>query len=143
MIANSGDNIPGSIEKVLSSPDSLKWEAAIKKELQSLRSKGTWRVEDLPDGTKALDSKIIFDLKLNANGNVDKYKAGLVVKLYQERTVSDSYAPVIGFSATRLSLACLQKRAFVHHSDVKTAYLNGKFDDNEVVFMNPQKGIEL
>lgn len=86
-----------------------------------MRYKGAWLVEDLQDGTQPFDSKMIFDLKRNADGTVDTYKAPLVVKLYQKRAMSASYAPVIDFSAICLALACEQKRAFVHHLDVKTA----------------------
>lgn len=56
-----------------------------------------------------LDFGFIFAQKQKADGQIDKYKARLVVKGFQGGYVEHVYAPVVDFLATRVALACLEK----------------------------------
>jgi hypothetical protein len=47
----------------------------------------TWILVDRPIHKKVIGMKWIFKTKLNANGNINKYKAGLVVKWYSQNQV--------------------------------------------------------
>jgi len=38
----------------MSIPASLKWEEAMKEEMESLKHNGTWEIMDLPPGRKAV-----------------------------------------------------------------------------------------
>jgi len=43
--------------------------------------------QDLPTGRKAINSRWVFTVKLNADGSVERYKARLVVKASHELLV--------------------------------------------------------
>lgn len=50
------------------------------KEYQSLIQNNTWKLCDLPEGKKPIDSKWVFRTKRDISGVVTKYKARLVAK---------------------------------------------------------------
>ena len=55
-----------------------KWQEAMKEELMTIEKKNTWQLTDLPKGHKAIDMKWVYKIKVNANGEIDRYKARLV-----------------------------------------------------------------
>lgn len=68
----------------------------------------TWILIDRPIHKKVIGVKWIFKTKLNANGNINKYKARLVVKWYsQEPGIDfiDTFAPMSRLNTIKLLLA--------------------------------------
>ena len=61
-----------------------KWKQAMDAEIQSIERNHTWSLTALPIGAKAIGVKWIYKTKLNELGEVDKYKARLVVKGYAQ-----------------------------------------------------------
>jgi hypothetical protein len=59
----------------------------MKEELTMIEKNETWILVDRPIHKKVIGMKWIFKTKLNANGNINKYKAGLVVKWYSQNQV--------------------------------------------------------
>lgn len=112
------------------------------KEVESIEKNGTWKLTKLPDGHKVIDLKWIFKLKRDASGKVTKHKARLVAKGYvQEHGIDyeEVFAQVTRMETVRLLLALAAKNSWqVHHLDVKTAFLNGDF--NEEVYVAQPKG---
>ena len=62
----------------------LFWEEAIKSEIDSLVSNKIWELTDLPKSCKSISSKCIFKKKLRADGSIDKYKARLVIRGFDQ-----------------------------------------------------------
>ena len=60
----------------------LKWREAMNIEIQAIEKNKTWELTTLPHGAKSIGVKWAFKTKLNEKGDVDKYKARLVVKRY-------------------------------------------------------------
>ncbi|KAL8108660.1 hypothetical protein AgCh_024935 [Apium graveolens] len=56
------------------------WKGAVKSEIDSIVSNGTWELVDLPPECSTIGCKWIFKRKLNPDGSIDKYKARLVAK---------------------------------------------------------------
>lgn len=54
-------------------------------EMKSLQKNQTYELVKLPKGKKALKNKWDFKLKKNADGNIVKHKARLVVKGFQQK----------------------------------------------------------
>lgn len=109
----------------------------MKNEMESIERNGTWELTDLPQGHKEIGLKWIFKLKKDADGNIVKHKARLVVKGYvQEKGVDfdEVFAPVTRLEIARLLLALAAKDSWeVHHLDVKTAFLNGEISEEVYV----------
>ncbi|CAN0884979.1 Retrovirus-related Pol polyprotein from transposon TNT 1-94, partial [Linum grandiflorum] len=113
------------------------WKEAADSEIQSIMSKHTWELVDLPKGCKAIGCKWIFKRKLMTDGSVERYKARLVIKGYSQKSgldFFDTYSPVTKISTIRVlfALASIFNMA-VHQMDVKTAFLNGEL--NEEIYM--------
>jgi hypothetical protein len=76
------DDIPTSITEAYASPDADDWKEAIRSEMDSILSNGTWELSELPFGCKPIGCKWVFKKKLRPDGTIDKYKARLVAKSY-------------------------------------------------------------
>lgn len=74
-----------SVEDAMSAKDKPKWVEAMKNELESLSKHGTYDVVDPPKGRKMETFNWVFDIKRDANGKVQRYKALLVATGLSQR----------------------------------------------------------
>ncbi|KAK1648712.1 hypothetical protein QYE76_066517 [Lolium multiflorum] len=84
MIVDNNDEDPATYEEAMMSPDSNKWQEAMKSEMGSMYGNQVWTLVDLPDSRKAVENKWIFKRKTDADGNVTVYKARLVAKGFRQ-----------------------------------------------------------
>jgi hypothetical protein len=80
----------------------------MKEELTMIEKNETWILVDRPIHKKVIGMKWIFKTKLNANGNINKYKARLVVKWYSREPgidFIDTFAPMSRLNTIKLLLA--------------------------------------
>ena len=81
--------------------------------MEAIERNNTWELTKLPEGAKKVGVKWVYKTKLNENGEVDKYKARLVVKGYaQEYGVdyTEVFAPVARMETVRLVVAFAAQR---------------------------------
>lgn len=87
----------------------------------------------------------MYKTKLNELGEVDKYKAMLVVKGYaQEYGVdyTEVFAPVARMDTVRMIIAVAAQNGWgIHQLDVKSAFLHGELE--EEVFVEQPQGYEV
>ncbi|GJT41206.1 retrovirus-related pol polyprotein from transposon TNT 1-94 [Tanacetum coccineum] len=60
-----------------------------KAELNALEKNNTWELTSLPAGHKAISSKWVYKIKYKANGTIDKYKARLVIRGFDQQEGRD------------------------------------------------------
>ena len=136
------DDTPRTIEEAYSSPDADYWKEAVRSEMDSIMSNGTWEVVDRPYGCKPVGCKWVFKKKLRPDGTIEKYKARLVAKGYTQKEGEDffdTYSPVARLTTIRVLLALAASHGLlVHQMDVKTAFLNGELE--EEIYMDQPDG---
>jgi hypothetical protein len=89
-------------------PDSVKWDTAMKIELEMLKKNDTYELVPLPAGRKSIGVKWVYKIKLNPDNSINKYKARLVAKGFFQRqgiNFHETYAPVAKMASIRLLLA--------------------------------------
>ena len=62
------DDIPRTIEEAYSSPD------AVRSEMDSIMSNGTWEIVERPYGCKPIGCKWVLKRKLRPDGTIERYK---------------------------------------------------------------------
>ncbi|KAK1605662.1 hypothetical protein QYE76_029335 [Lolium multiflorum] len=142
MIVDNNDEDPATYEEAMMSPDSNKWQEAIKSEMGSMYDNKVWTLVDLPDSRKAVENKWIFKRKTDADGNITVYKARLVAKGFRQIQGVDydeTFSPVAKLKSVRILLAIAAFFDYeIWQMDVKTAFLNG--DIEEELYMVQPKG---
>ncbi len=134
---------PSSYSEAMKSEDAEKWKEATNKEYQSLIDKNTWTKCKLPKDRQAIGCKWVYRVKLNKNGEVERYKARLVAKGYSQKEgidYNETFAPVLKYKSLRilLSIAAI-KDMEVKQMDVETAFLNAPM--REEVYMKQHRSI--
>ncbi|KAI5116724.1 hypothetical protein M0805_004183, partial [Coniferiporia weirii] len=133
---------PKHWKDMLKRPDSAKCIQAASEEIQALVHNGTWTVEPLPHGRKAVGCRWVFKLKQKADGSIDRYKARLVAKGFSQRPGMDfdqTFSPTAKWAALRtiLALAALEDLC-LFSVDISNAFLNG--DMEHEVYMDLPEG---
>jgi hypothetical protein len=122
-------------------PQKGEWEAAIKSEYDSLASPKTRIVVPCPAGRKLVDSKWVFKLKRDTNGQIARYKARLVARGFtQEKRVDyhETFAPMVRVVSIRTLLALAANNYWeVEQLDVVTAFLEPHIEE---IYMRQPEG---
>lgn len=133
---------PKTFTQALQSEHKSDWIDAMQSEIDSLKKNDTWELSELPNGREAIDCKWIYKQKMDAKGNLIRYKARLVARGFTQKYGTDYdevFAPVARQATFRTLLAIASKeKMHVRHLDVKTAFLNGKL--KEQIFMKQPPG---
>jgi hypothetical protein len=136
------EDTPTSISEAYSSPDADLWKEAVRSEMESIMSNGTWEVIDRPYGCQLIGCKWIFKKKLMRDGTIERYKARLVAKGYTQKEGEDffdTYSPVARLTTIRTLIAMAPSYGLIiHQMDVKTTSLNGELD--EEIYMDQPEG---
>ncbi|KAL0353420.1 UNVERIFIED_CONTAM: Retrovirus-related Pol polyprotein from transposon RE2 [Sesamum angustifolium] len=119
-----------------------KWVEAMNQELTALEKNDTWDLVELPPGKKAIGSRWVFKLKLNPDGSVQRHKARLAAKGYNQIEgidYFDSFSPVAKSVTVRVFMALAVAKGWpLLQLDVNNAFLHGHLD--EEVYMLPPEG---
>ncbi|KAK1618528.1 hypothetical protein QYE76_024045 [Lolium multiflorum] len=130
---DNNDEDPATYEEAMMSPDSNKWQEAMKSEMGSMYDNKVWTLVDLPDSRKAVENKWIFKRKTDADGNITVYKARLVAKGFRQIQGVDydeTFSPVAKLKSVRILLAIAAFFDYeIWQMDVKTAFLNGDIEE--------------
>ena len=137
---------PTTIDEAKMRPDWPRWEEAINAELKSLEDAHTWNVVECPRNTNVISCKWVFKIKKNAAGEIDKYKACLVARGFTQQysvNYDETYAPVARLASLCLILAIASRQDWdIDVFDFHSAFLNGKLDDNKIIFMELPPGFD-
>ncbi|KFK27477.1 hypothetical protein AALP_AA8G388700 [Arabis alpina] len=118
------------------------WTAAMTEEMDTFKETGTFSLVPYQSNMNVLGCKWVFRTKLLADGDLDKLKARLCAKGFNQEEGIDyleTYSPVVMTTTVRtvLHTATTQKWT-IKQLDVKNAFLHG--DLTETVYMHQPAG---
>lgn len=138
------DDEPRSFDEAMKSGEKVEWERATNSEYDSLMKNQTWILVDKPEKQKVIDNKWVFKVKRNPNGSIERYKARLVARGFNQQygiDYEETFSPVVRFTSIRTILAIAAKNRFVMKQfDVTTAFLYGELEEN--VYMQQPIGFD-
>lgn len=105
---------------------------AVNEEFESLQKNQVWTFTKLPPERKTIGCKSMFKVNYNADGDMEKYKAYLMVKGFTQRLETDfseTFAPVVKYTSRTLLNVALSKDLNIEHLESKTVFLNGDLSE--------------
>ncbi|KAH9076450.1 hypothetical protein Ae201684P_010394 [Aphanomyces euteiches] len=137
--------IPRSFQEAMASNEKDHWEAAIRKELDSIKANGTWKYVQAPEDRKPLKTTWVFRVKEKSDGTIERFKAWLVVKGFLQikgLDYSEVFAPVMRLESLRTLLAVANAHDLpVDHMDIDTSFLNGILEDT--IYIDLPEGLSV
>ena len=144
VVTSTGSDEPKTVKEALARPDKAKWMTAMEREMESLRTHDVWDLVELPRDRKAVGSKWVYKLKMNADGSDERYKARLVAQGFTQKfgiDCDETFCPVVRFESVRTVIAlAVQNGLKLYQTDFATAFLNGEL--KEEVYMKQPEGFE-
>ncbi|KAI3819532.1 hypothetical protein L1987_13373 [Smallanthus sonchifolius] len=135
---------PTSYKSAILDSESKKWLEAMDAEIQSMYDNHVWDLVDLHPKSQTVGSNWIFKKKIEMDGNVETFKARLVVKGFTQTQGIDydeTFSPVAMLKSISILLAIAVYYDYkIWQMDVKTAFLNGHLTGD--VYMVQPKGFE-
>ena len=96
----------------------------------------------MPPGHKSVGCKWVFKTKRDCKGNIERHKAQLVAKGFNQKEgidYTETFSPVSRKDSLRIIMALVAHYDLeLHQMDVKTVFLNG--DLEEEVYMHQPEG---
>ena len=134
---------PKGWKTAMSLPTADKWYKAGEAEIRGLDDMKTWDVVRPVPGVKPIDSKWVFKIKYSPTGEIEKYKARLVVRGDSQRPGLDFgevFSPVAHNTICRMLLSMAAACDFeIDLVDVCQAFLNAELQ--EEIYMRPAPGV--
>lgn len=133
--------VPKSDTIALADPS---WYKTMELENDALKQKKTWHLIPSSPDQKLITCKWVYRVKTKADGTLDKLKAWLVARGFEQQAGVDymeTFSPVVKFSTIRLVFALAATRKWkIQQLDVNNAFLNR--DLHEDIYMTQPKGFE-
>jgi hypothetical protein len=114
-------------------------------EMRYISVNKVWYLEEIPKGVKTVGYKWVYKTKCNSNGNIERFKARLVIKGFTQREgidYTEIFSPVSCKNYLRIIMTLVAHYDLeLHQMDVKTTFLNGDMLEN--VYMAQHKGFTV
>ncbi|GFT96639.1 retrovirus-related Pol polyprotein from transposon TNT 1-94 [Trichonephila clavipes] len=77
--------IPRHFKDAKNSPQSDKWQDAMKEEIKVMKEKDLWELVPAPQDSKVIGCRWVYTLKTDSKGKICRYKARLVAQGHNKR----------------------------------------------------------
>jgi transposase InsO family protein len=123
---------PQSYAEAMKTPEAEQWRQAALEEINAHMENQTWKIVKLPPGKKAIGSKWVFKVKRKADGSIERFKARVVAKGFNQRPgfdYTETFAPTMRYATLRLVLALAAAEGLHLRSvDISHAFINSEID---------------
>lgn len=82
-------SLPTSLREARKRDVWQQWKNAVEDEMQSIQRNKTWCVTILPNGRQPISCKWVLQIKRDEDGNIQRYKARLVARGFQQKSSID------------------------------------------------------
>lgn len=117
------------------------WKEAMIEEYRSIMKNNVWEIVPRLEDKSVVSYKWIYKIKHAADGSMEKYKDRFVARGFSQKEGIDydeAFAPVARYTSIRIVISLASIFGWkLHQMDVKTAFLNGKIDQ-EVFVEQPE-----
>lgn len=141
LVGMTDSQIPLTVGEALRGEDKEHWLKALAEELDAHKANGTFEVVNKPDAKVELTAKWVLNIKRNADGDIERYKARLVARGFKQKYGIDyheTYAPVAKMDSVRVLLAVAVNKGFqIQQFDISTAFLHGVLEE-EIYIQAPE-----
>jgi Reverse transcriptase (RNA-dependent DNA polymerase) len=138
---------PRNLVEAKRSPDWPRWQEAMDVEQTVVEKFGTWRLKKPPPNANIIGCCWTFIVKRDAAGTIVHYRAHLIAQGFSQIPGVDffkTYTPVAKMASMQVLFAMAARHDFeIHQVDIKGAYLNGEFEEGEIIYMCLPPGIHL
>lgn len=135
---------PRNFAEAIKSLNSKQWNTAMKEELSSLEENSTWTLVELPADRKPISNRWVYRIKRRVDGEIDRYKARLVVRGFSQKKdidYNESFSHVARFDTIRAMLSVsANEHLELAQFDVQTAFLNGILEED--IYMAQPEGFK-
>lgn len=137
------DDDPTTFNEAISYSHASDWRNVMHDEINSMFHNGVCDLTEFPVRCKAIRCKWIFKTKYNPDGKIDRYKAILVAKGYNQREwIEETFSPVSTKDAFRAVMTLVAHfNLELHQMDMNIALLNGELVE-DVYMIHPEGFIE-
>jgi hypothetical protein len=136
---------PTSFEEAMRSAYSAKWLEAMEDEVRSMSINKVRDLEEIPTRAKTVGCKLVYKMKCDSKGNIERFKARLMAKGFTQREdidYTEIFSPVSCNDSLGIIMALVAHYDLeLHQMDVKTTFLNRDLLEN--VYMAQPKGFAV
>ena len=105
----------------------------MEEEMHALAENETWDLVDAPKGVKPIRCTLVYKVKYNTDGSVNRYKARLVAKVYAQKhdiDYDETFTPVAKMTTASILLALVAAKGWhLHQIDVRNAFLQRELQE--------------
>ncbi|GFV74350.1 retrovirus-related Pol polyprotein from transposon RE2 [Trichonephila clavipes] len=137
--------IPRHFKDAKNSPQSDKWQDAMKEETKVMKERDVWELVPTPQYSKVIVCRWVYTFKTDSKGKICRYKDRLVAQGYNQQkgeSYDETFSPVVNFSLVRLFFVlfvCLLKWTHCQF-DIKCTYLYATLNERE--YLRQPQGFE-
>ncbi|GKE35556.1 ribonuclease H-like domain-containing protein [Tanacetum coccineum] len=117
------------------------WVDAMNAEMDALYRNNTWEIVDLPIRRKAIGSKWVWKIKYKPNGEIERYKARVVAKAFNQREGIDfdkTFSSVVKIVTVRCLINLVVQSGWsLFQMDINNAFLYGDLEETVYMTLSP------
>ncbi|CAI5723653.1 unnamed protein product [Peronospora farinosa] len=138
---------PKNYGEAIKSKHHQEWKIAMTEELDALKANDVWTVVAPPKNAHVLHNKWVYKTKTDANGDIERYKARLVVCGNEQVFEVDynlTFAAVMDLrTVKRILMLSRRWKVPARHGDVPNAYVKAEKEEHLDIYMKVPKGMTL